>query len=190
MSAIPVADRCIKSSKQPCNLHRQTLAVEWHYWRAQWHSTWHRNGCHLSNKSVCQISALLELSGSTVSAVIVKWKRLWATSSQCGTTECWSTQSDNNRLSLPSSKLPLEATSAQELFVGSFVKRVSTAEQPHTSLRSPCAIPRVGWSFVPRHFWTLVQPVLDLYEFWLILKHVVPLKLTCNPVKLFVYYQS
>ena len=35
-------------------------------------------GCHLSNKSVRQISALLELPQSTVSAVIVKWKRLGA----------------------------------------------------------------------------------------------------------------
>jgi hypothetical protein len=26
-----VADRCIKSSTQSCNLHRQTLAVEWPY---------------------------------------------------------------------------------------------------------------------------------------------------------------
>ncbi|XP_064876722.1 protein RCC2 homolog [Oncorhynchus nerka] len=39
-------------------------------------------GCHLSNKSVRQISALLELPRSTVSAVIVKWKRLGATTAQ------------------------------------------------------------------------------------------------------------
>ena len=30
-SATPVADRCIKSSTHPCNLHRQTLLVEWPY---------------------------------------------------------------------------------------------------------------------------------------------------------------
>jgi transposase len=36
-------------------------------------------GCHLSNKSVRQISALLELPLSTVSTVIMKWKRLGAT---------------------------------------------------------------------------------------------------------------
>ena len=29
ISATPVADRCIKSSTQPYNLHRQTLAVAW-----------------------------------------------------------------------------------------------------------------------------------------------------------------
>ena len=39
-------------------------------------------GCHLSNKSVHQISALLELPQSTVSAVIVKWKHLGATTAQ------------------------------------------------------------------------------------------------------------
>jgi hypothetical protein len=41
ISAIPVAVRCIKSSTQPFNLHRQTLAVKWPYWRTQWLSTWH-----------------------------------------------------------------------------------------------------------------------------------------------------
>ena len=35
-------------------------------------------GCHFFNKSVRQISALLELPRSTVDAVIVKWKRLGA----------------------------------------------------------------------------------------------------------------
>ena len=43
ISATAIADRCIKSSTQSCNLHRQTLAVDWLYWRAQWHSTWQ---CH------------------------------------------------------------------------------------------------------------------------------------------------
>ena len=38
--------------------------------------------CHLSNKSVCQISALLELPRSNVSAVIVRWKLLGATTAQ------------------------------------------------------------------------------------------------------------
>ena len=39
-------------------------------------------GWHLSNKSVPQISALLELPQSTLSAVIVKWKHLGATTAQ------------------------------------------------------------------------------------------------------------
>jgi hypothetical protein len=57
-------------------------------------------GCILSKKSVRQIPALLELPQSHVSAVIVKWKRLGATTAQLlsgtvghtssknGTTEC------------------------------------------------------------------------------------------------------
>jgi transposase len=39
-------------------------------------------GCHLPNKSVRHISDLLELPLSTVSAVIVKWKTLGATTTQ------------------------------------------------------------------------------------------------------------
>ena len=39
-------------------------------------------GCHLSNKSVHQISAMLKLPWSTVSAVIVKWKHVRATTAQ------------------------------------------------------------------------------------------------------------
>jgi hypothetical protein len=39
-------------------------------------------GCHLSNKSVCTSSTLLELPLSPVRAVIVKWKCLGATTAQ------------------------------------------------------------------------------------------------------------
>jgi hypothetical protein len=41
-------------------------------------------GCHLSNKLVIQISALLELPWSTVNAIIVKWKCLGATAVEPG----------------------------------------------------------------------------------------------------------
>jgi hypothetical protein len=82
MPATTVADRCLKSSKQPCNLHRQTLAVKWSYWRAQWLSTWHRHRIPPFPQVSSKISALLELPRSTLSAVIVKWKRLGATTSQ------------------------------------------------------------------------------------------------------------
>ena len=44
--------------------------------------------------------------------------------------------------------LPLEATSAPELFIGSFMKWVSMAEELYTSLRSPCTMPNAGWSVV------------------------------------------
>ena len=73
---------CIKSRIQPCNLHRQTLAVEWLYWRTQWLSTWHRHRMSPFQQVSRQISALLELPLSTVSALIVKWKHLAATTSQ------------------------------------------------------------------------------------------------------------
>ena len=78
ISAKPVADRCVTSSTQPCNLgkacnlHRQKLSVE----------CGTVMGCHVSNKSVHQISALLKLPRSTVSAVIVKWKCLEATTAK------------------------------------------------------------------------------------------------------------
>ena len=49
--------------------------------------------------------------------------------------------------SLPSSKLPLEATLAQELFVGSFMKVVSMAEQP----KIPNAKCRLEWGKALRH---------------------------------------
>jgi hypothetical protein len=75
MSATLVADWCIKSSTQPCHLHGQTLAVEWPVRGTV-------IGCYLSNKSVCKMFALLELPRPTVSAVIVKWKRLRATTAQ------------------------------------------------------------------------------------------------------------
>ena len=50
--------------------------------------------------------------------------------------------------SLPCSKLTLEATSAQALFIESFMNSISMAKQPPTHLRSPCAMPSVGWSGV------------------------------------------
>ena len=161
ISATSVANRCIKLSTQPCSLHRQTLAEEE---LTEELNDFQRStviGGHLSNKSV-QISALLELPRSTVSTVIVKWKHLEATTATMAPPRSGRphelTERDRqvlkhivckNRLSsLPSSKLPLEATSAQALFVGSFLKWVSMAEQPHTSLRSPCTMPSAGWSGV------------------------------------------
>ncbi|CAI9594318.1 unnamed protein product [Staurois parvus] len=39
-------------------------------------------GCHLCNKSIPEISLLLNIPQSTVSGVITKWKQLCATASQ------------------------------------------------------------------------------------------------------------
>ncbi|CAI9610433.1 unnamed protein product [Staurois parvus] len=33
-------------------------------------------GCHLCNKSICEISLLLNIPQSTVSGIITKWKQL------------------------------------------------------------------------------------------------------------------
>ena len=51
ISATPVADRCIKSSTPPCNLHRQILAVK--NLTEELSDFQHGTiiGCHLSNKS-------------------------------------------------------------------------------------------------------------------------------------------
>ena len=73
ISATPVDDRCIKSSTQPCNLHRQQIGSRKACTEEL--SDFQRGtviGYHLSNRS--------ELP--TVSAVIVKWKRLGATTAQ------------------------------------------------------------------------------------------------------------
>jgi hypothetical protein len=55
-----------------------TLAVEWPYWRAQWPSTWH----HHRMPPFQQVSS--SNFWSTVSVVIVKRKRLEATTAQPG----------------------------------------------------------------------------------------------------------
>ncbi|CAI9595076.1 unnamed protein product [Staurois parvus] len=39
-------------------------------------------GCHLCNKSICEISLLLNISWSTVSGIITKWKQLGTASTQ------------------------------------------------------------------------------------------------------------
>ncbi|CAI9595495.1 unnamed protein product [Staurois parvus] len=36
-------------------------------------------GCHLCNKSICEISLLLNIPQSTVSGIITKWKQLGTT---------------------------------------------------------------------------------------------------------------
>ena len=104
----------------------------------------------------------VELPLSMVRAVIVKWTCLGATTAQPQSGRPHKLTERGRRVlkylgkivcgrlqhSLPSSKRTLEATSVQTLFVESFMKLVSMSEQPHTSLRSPCAMPSVGWSGV------------------------------------------
>lgn len=54
---------------------------------------------------------------------------------------------------LPSSSLPQEVTSAQELFISSSMTWVSIAVEQHTSLRTPWAMPSISWIDV-KHFST------------------------------------
>ncbi|CAI9620997.1 unnamed protein product, partial [Staurois parvus] len=39
-------------------------------------------GCHLCNKSICEISLLLNIPRSTISGIITKWKQLGTTANQ------------------------------------------------------------------------------------------------------------
>ena len=143
---------------QPCNLHRQTLAVEWPIWL----SNFQRGtviGCHLSNKSVCQISALLELPRSTVSVVIVKWKCLDATTAQLRSGRPHKLTERGRRVvkrvvcknclspvatlttkfqTAPGSNVSTKTVSRKSHEMG------FQAEQSHTSLRSQCSTPSVG----------------------------------------------
>jgi len=114
-------------------------------------------GWHLCHKSVREMYARLDVPRSTESAIIAKWKRLGATRSgrprkltERGRRVLKRVEIAFHLLhhSLQSTKLPLEAPSAQELGVGSFMEWVSMADQLHTSLTSSCAMPSVGWSGV------------------------------------------
>jgi hypothetical protein len=67
----------------------------------------------------------------------------------CGLTHVWRFDGCDNLSKVPFINIFTNQNMlAQELFVGSLMKWVSMAEQPHTSLRSPCAMPSAGWSGV------------------------------------------
>ena len=108
--------------------------------------------CHLSNKSVCHISILLEMPRSTVSAVIVKWKCLGAATSQLRSSSP-NKLPEQDRHVLKRVKIVCPQFRVLYCLLKqhqhnnclNFMKWVSMAEQPHTSLRSPCALPSVGW---------------------------------------------
>ncbi|CAI9535004.1 unnamed protein product, partial [Staurois parvus] len=65
-----------------CRLLLQTFVKEW---VTQELSEFKRGtviGCHLCNKSICDISLLLNIPRSTVSGIITKWKQLGTTATQ------------------------------------------------------------------------------------------------------------
>ncbi|CAI9589214.1 unnamed protein product, partial [Staurois parvus] len=65
-----------------CRLLLQTFVKEWVALRSSvnWHGT--VIGCHLCNKSIHEISLLLNIALSTVSGIITKWKQLGTTAIQ------------------------------------------------------------------------------------------------------------
>lgn len=113
-------------------------------------------GCQLCFKSVCEISATLDLplsSGSAWEPQRLSHKVVDHTNLQSGANKSRSpyrVKFINHVLHhwLKSSKQPKRATSAHELCVGSFMKLISMAEQLHGSLTSPSAVQSVVWSGV------------------------------------------
>ena len=141
-------------------------------------------GCHLSRKTVCQISALLELPWSTVSAVIVKGKCLGSTKSQPRKL----TEQDHRVLNRVAHKNRLSSVETAFIWkqcqhrksVGSFMKWVSiemgfhgqsAAHKPTITTHN--AKRRLEWWKVCLH-WTLEQ--------W---KHVL-----CSDESRFTIWQS
>jgi hypothetical protein len=118
------------------------------------------NFCHARDAPVnckccyCEVETSRSNNGSAA-----KWQ-----ATQAHRTGPPSAEARKHRMSsvatLMSSKLCLKATSAQELFVGSFMKWISMAEQLHTSLRTPCAM--LEWCKAC-HLWRLETCSLE-YE--------------------------
>ncbi|CAI9561663.1 unnamed protein product [Staurois parvus] len=102
-------------------------------------------GCHLCNKSIRDISLLLNIPHSTVSGIITKWKQLGTTAIQ--------PQSGRPRKMREWGQCMLECTvrichqlsaeSVAQQCVESFMEWVSMAEQLHLSLTSPSAMQSV-----------------------------------------------
>lgn len=98
-------------------------------------------GCHLCHKSICEISAPLDLPWSTVSAVIVKWKCLRVTTAQLWSSrpgELTELSAEEKKLhillhhSLQTSTLALEATSARDVW-HQLITSVSELTDFHTN---------------------------------------------------------
>ncbi|CAI9615318.1 unnamed protein product [Staurois parvus] len=49
-------------------------------------------GCHLCNKSICEISLLLNIPWSTVSGIITNWKQQQLSHEVSGVSPCFSAQ--------------------------------------------------------------------------------------------------
>ncbi|CAI9574753.1 unnamed protein product, partial [Staurois parvus] len=67
--------RCIKSSTASTNICERIV----HFQELSEFKFGTVIGCHLSNKSTCEISLLLNMPQPTVSGIITKWKQLGTT---------------------------------------------------------------------------------------------------------------
>ncbi|CAI9555042.1 unnamed protein product [Staurois parvus] len=120
-------------------------------------------GCHLCNKSICEISLLLNIPQSNVSGIITKWKQLGTTTTQppsgrpCKMTErsqriLKSTVCRSLQLSAESIAKNLQSLSGLQISTTTVHRElhewVSMAEQLHPSLASPSAMQSVGCSGV------------------------------------------
>ncbi|CAI9598776.1 unnamed protein product [Staurois parvus] len=116
-------------------------------------------GGHLGNKSIRDISWLLNIPRSTVSGIITKWKQLGTTATQPpsgrprhmtgrGQYMLKRTVRRSRQLSAESivktSKLGVAFRIAHQQCVESFMEWVSMAEQLHPSLTSPSAKQSIG----------------------------------------------
>jgi len=106
-------------------------------------------GCHLCNKSSCEISSLLNIPQSAVSGIITKWTWLGTTATQPQRGRHRKMTERGQRMliahsahmivnflqsqSLQTSKLHVAFKLAQEQCVESFMEWVSMAEQLHLS---------------------------------------------------------
>ncbi|CAI9555327.1 unnamed protein product [Staurois parvus] len=120
-------------------------------------------GERLCNKSICDISWLLNIPRSTVSGIITKWKQLGTTATQPpsgrsrhmterGQRMLKRTVHRSHQLSAESIAKDLQTWCGLQISTTTvcreFMEWVSMAEQLHPSLTSPSAMQSVGYSGV------------------------------------------
>ncbi|CAI9603171.1 unnamed protein product [Staurois parvus] len=120
-------------------------------------------GCYLCNKSIHDISLLLNIPRSTVSGIVTKWKQLGTTATQppsgrprkmteWGQSLLKCTVCRSHQLSAESIAKDLQTSCGLQISTTTVRRelhgRVSMAEQLHPSLTSPSAMQSVGCSGV------------------------------------------
>ncbi|CAI9556535.1 unnamed protein product, partial [Staurois parvus] len=98
-------------------------------------------GCHLCNKSIWEISLLLNIPRSAVSGIITKWKQL-------GTTATQPPSSGPCKMTAGSMHAEVHSAQISTTVHKSFKEWVSMTKQLHPSLTSPSAMQSIGCSGV------------------------------------------